>query len=238
MRIAICDDEEAQRLLLEKYLMEWGEQHQTIVCTELFPSAESFLFSWEEDRQYDLLVLDIELGKMNGVELARTLRGREEELPILFITGYDSYMAQGYEVAALHYLLKPVNREKLFSALDRLQRQRERGVSEEKILFQAKEGVLSLPLSGIWYIEACGHQCVLCTKEQEYMLKQSISAAEKALAGRREIVRCHRSYLVNLQHISAITGSELVLDNKKRLPVSRSLCREVNEAFIAYYSAR
>ena len=235
MRIAICDDEQAQQLLVEKYLLEWGEEHQISIMTSLFPNGESFLFSWEEDKEYELLIFDIEMGKMNGMELAGEIRKLDEEIPILFITGYDSYMAQGYEVSALHYLLKPVNKEKLFAVLDRLQRNRVKTEIEEKFLFQTEEGTLSLPLSKIWYVEASAHQCVLYTQEQEYVLKQAISAVEKLFSGKKEIIRCHRSYLVNLQHISAIVKNEIILDNKNRLPVSRNLSKEVNAAFIHNY---
>ncbi len=235
MRIAICDDEQAQQLLVEKYLLEWGREHQSSIVTNLFSSGESFLFSWEEDKIYDLLIFDIEMGKMNGMELANEIRRQDEEIPILFITGYDSYMAQGYEVSALHYLLKPVNKEKLFTVLDRLQKNRERNDNEEKLLFQTEEGSLSLPISKIWYVEAYGHQSILYTQDEEYVLKQSISAVEKLFEGKKEMIRCHRSYLVSLQHISAIVKNEIILDNKKRLPVSRNLSKEVNAAFIKNY---
>ena len=235
MRIAICDDEQAQQLLVEKYLLEWGEEHQISITTSLFPNGESFLFSWEEDKEYDLLILDIEMGKMNGMELAGEIRKQDEEIPILFITGYDSYMAQGYEVSALHYLLKPVNKEKFFAVLDKLQKNREKTDSEEKLLFHTEEGNLSLPISKIWYVEAYGHQSILYTQEDEYVLKHSISAVEKLFEGKKEFIRCHRSYLVSLQHISAIVKNEIILDNKKRLPVSRNLSKEVNAAFIHNY---
>ena len=235
MRIAICDDEQAQQILLQKYLLEWGKEHNIPIETNLFSSGESFLFSWEEDKIYDLLIFDIEMGKMNGMELANEIRRQDEEIPILFITGYDSYMAQGYEVSALHYLLKPVNKEKLFAVFDRLQKNRERSENEEKLLFQTEEGSLSLTVSKIWYVEAYGHQSILYTQDEDYVLKQNISAVEKLLEGKKEFIRCHRSYLVNLQHISAIVKNEIILDNKKRLPVSRNLSKEVNAAFIHNY---
>lgn len=236
MRIAICDDEEAQRKLLAKYLHEWaGEQH-LLMETVPFCDAESFLFQWEDDKEFDLLVLDIEMGHISGMELAMRLRDAGEEVPMLFITGYDSYMAQGYEVAALHYLVKPVHKEKLFAVLDRLQKAQQSGKAEEKILFDAEEGSLSVAASDIWYIEAAGHQCVLTTGKGFYLLKQSISEVKQSLESTKAIVSCHRSYLVNLQHVSAIVKGEIVMDNGSRIPVSRGNAKAVNEAFIKYYA--
>lgn len=233
MRIAICDDEEAQRLLLTKYLQEWAKEKQFSLEILPFCNGESFLFHWEDDKDFDLLVLDIEMGVISGMDLAMKLRENGEEVPVLFITGYESYMAQGYEVAALHYLLKPVHKEKLFAVLDRLQKTAK---VEEKILFQAEEGILSLVLSDVWYIEAAGHQCKLITGKGDYQLKQSISEIRTMLNGFGGIVSCHRSYIVNLQHVSAIVKKEIIMDNGSRIPVSRGNAKEVNEAFIKHYA--
>lgn len=232
MRIAICDDEAVQQQLLRKYLEEWAVENKDTLETELFLSGESFLFAWEDDRDYDLLIFDIEMGEMNGMELAGKIRMQDEEIPILFVTGYDRYMAQGYEVSALHYLMKPVHREKLFEILDKVKKM---GKKEEKLFFQTEKGPVSLPLSKIWYVEARAHQSILYTESEEYILCSSIGDMAQYLGSRREFVRCHRSYLVNLHHVLAIVKSELVLDDKRRLPVSRSAEKGVNQAFIEIF---
>ncbi len=235
MRIAICDDEEAQRLLIQRYVEAWAADNKVALETELFASGESFWFAWEDDSSYDLLIFDIEMGQLNGMELAAGIRRKDEDIPILFVTGYDSYMAQGFEVAAMHYLLKPLRKEKLFTVLDKLKKMRMRKKQEEKILFRAEEGPLSLPASKIWYIEAMAHQCILYTEDTSHVLCSSIGEMVRQLCGRREFVRCHRSYLVNVQHISAIVKPELVLDDGRRIPVSRSAEKEVGRVFIELY---
>lgn len=233
MRIAICDDEKAQQQLLQKYLAEWARISGTPLKTELFASAEAFSFACEEDRAFDLLILDIEMGQQNGMELAAHIRKEDEEIPILFVTGYEKYMAQGYEVAALHYLLKPIRKEKLFSLLDRLREKSRR--QEQRLLFQTEDGPLSLPPSRIWYLEAQAHWCILYTAGHEYTLHSSIGELERFLSGQPEFLRCHRSYLVNAGHICAILKTELVLDDNRRLPLSRSAQKKVNQSFIALH---
>lgn len=235
MRIAICDDEEAQRLLLQKYVEEWAQENRIHLETRLFTSGESFWFSWEDNNCYDLLILDIEMGKLSGMELAADIRKKDEDIPILFVTGYDSYMAQGFEVAALHYLLKPLRKEKLFTVLDKFNRGRLKKEQDEKLLFRTEQGPLSLSVSRIWYIEARAHQCILYTEESSYILCASISEMVGSLCSRKEFVRCHRSYVVNVRHVSAIVKPELVLDDKRRIPVSRSAEKEVSQAFIELY---
>lgn len=232
MRVAVCDDEMAERMLLAGYLQEYGQKNKVPMEIFPFPDGESFSFFWEEDKNLDLLILDIEMGKLSGMELARRLRKTDEELPILFVTGYDEYLAQGYEVSALHYLIKPIHKEKFFEILNRL---RKRSEPEAKVTFLSAEGILSVSVSRIWYAEAFGHQCVLHMEDREYTLKESIGEVEKKLSGKAEIVKCHRSYLVNLQHVAAVMRTELLMDNDNRIPVSRNMTGKVNDAFLNFY---
>lgn len=232
MRIAICDDEEAQQALVEKYLREWSEIHSIALEAVAFSNAEQFLFVWEEDKLYDLLILDIEMGKISGMDLARKVREENEEIPIIFITGYESYMAQGYEVSAMQYLLKPMYKDKLFTVLDRLQKVRK---AEAKIPFQMEEGMVFLVPSDIWYVEAVGHYCSLYTVERNYLLRHSFSDMLKILSKQDSFVQCHRSYLVNVQHVSAITKTDLIMDNRVKVPISRNSYKAVNQRFITSY---
>lgn len=231
MKIAICDDEKAQCMLLSDYLASWGKDREILPEISCFSNGESFLFAWE-DVSFDLLILDIEMGALSGMDLAGIIRKENEDLPILFITGYEKYMAQGYDVAALHYLLKPVQKEKLFEILDGLAKKKK---PEEKLAFPTAEGHILLPASQIWYVEAMGHGCLLCTAEEKRQIRMSMGAALKLLGGQKSFVQCHRSYLVNLQHISAIVRAEIVLDDGTRLPISRRAQKEVNDAFIRNY---
>lgn len=96
-----------------------GKENQIAIGAECFLSAESFLFHYAEDKTYDILLLDIEMGKMDGVTMAREIRRDNQTVQIVFITGYSDYISEGYEVAALHYLMKPVNEQKLYAVLDR-----------------------------------------------------------------------------------------------------------------------
>ena len=108
-RIAICDDSRADAEYLSALVREWAQGQA--VQLQRFPSAEAFLFRYEEEKDYDLLLLDIEMGNMDGVSMARAVRKENESVQIVFITGYSDYIADGYDVGALHYLLKPVKKE-------------------------------------------------------------------------------------------------------------------------------
>ena len=106
-KTAVCDDSPADCGHIRKLLSQWAQLRGLSIHTETFPSAESFLFRYAEDKTFDLLLLDIEMGAMDGVELAKRVRKDSETVQIIFITGYSDYIAEGYEVAALHDLRKP-----------------------------------------------------------------------------------------------------------------------------------
>ena len=107
-RVAICDDCVQDTEFVQSILSKWAAERKLSVQMECFPSAESFLFRYAEDKAWDILLLDIEMGAMDGVTMAKQVRKDNEAVQIVFITGYSDYIAEGYEVSALHYLMKPV----------------------------------------------------------------------------------------------------------------------------------
>lgn len=232
MRIAICDDEAAQRQYLGGYVQEWGDSARVRVDVAFFDSSESFLFAWEDDKAYDLVMLDIEMGKLSGIDLAVKIREQDQTLPILFVTGYEEYMEYGYDVAALHYLVKPVKKDRLFAVLNRVWEGRK---PEEKVLLETDQGMAGIGREKIWYAEAAGHQCILCLEKESLYLKCSIGTLEELLSGAGRFVKCHRSYLVNLEHAAAVRRTEVVLDDGRKVPLSRYLYRQVNQAFVEFY---
>lgn len=235
MKIAIVDDETDEQEILAKYIREWAKSKKELVEFACFVNSEAFLFSWEDDKDYALLVLDIEMGGISGLELAKKIRLQDGDIPILFVTGYDEYMQYGYDVAALHYLLKPVQKEKLFQVLDKLG---EREESQMNLIVNAGNEVRRLPLSAIFYVEADGHGSILHTVDETVPVRESFGEIERQLLSAEEAVKCHRAYLVNLRYVSAIRGAELILDHGERLPIARSRMKDVQSAFLRYYKDR
>ena len=233
MKIAIVDDVAAEQDILKKYIGEWAADKKEIVEFKEFFSSESFLFSWEEDKDFDLLVLDIEMGKMNGFELAKKVRTEEKNIPIMFVTGYDEYMQYGYDVSALHYLLKPVSKERLGYALDKLKSV----LKDEKksLILNTVDEVKRIPIDEIMYVEAAGHGSILHAIDEVLTLKESLGTIEKQVADSPEIIKCHRAYIVNLRFVSAIKNSDLILDNKEVISISRNQMKNVQARFLKFY---
>ena len=231
LSIAICDDEKTHTYALTDLVRKWEKQHSHSISIQEFPSAEAFLFEYSENRDFDILLLDIEMDGMNGVELARALRKENDDLQIVFVTGYDDYIADGYDVAALHYLMKPVKEEKLMSVLDRAVKLI--GDREKNILLNVGGTVLKLPLDKILYVEAQQNYIVIHTEREEYRTKRTLSSIEKELE--HGFFRTGRSYIVGLRYVSGISKTEIKLDNGTAIPLGRGLFEAANKAFIAFY---
>ena len=110
-RIAICDDSFEDIEFLKSIVKAWEKEREQNVSISTFNSSENFLFNYAEDKSFDILLLDIEMGNMDGVSLAKALRKDGCDIEVAFITGYPDFISDGYEVNALHYLMKPVKRK-------------------------------------------------------------------------------------------------------------------------------
>ncbi len=199
-RVAIVDDSNIDAEYEKSILRNWARDRQADVQAEHFPSAESFLFRYAEDKAWDILLLDIEMGSMDGVDLAKRLRQENDTMQIVFITGYSDYISAGYEVAALHYLMKPVGRDKLFEVLDRAAAAMQK--TERFVLLPAGGEMLRLPVGQIQYVEAFSHTAAIITATGVTQVKMPISEIEKLLG--EGFIRCHRSYLVGLKYIARL----------------------------------
>ncbi len=229
-RIAVCDDDPASVTYIHDLARRWAAARETAVSLESFPSAESFLFQFTAHNDYDILLLDIEMGNMNGIELARAVRTKNKEIPIIFITGYSDYLPDGYEVEALHYLLKPVNVEKLFSVLDRAADKLKR--NERFLVLPLHDGVVRLSFNDIRYLEVQKNYVTVHAAEA-YTVKKPLSELEQELDD--SFVRTGRSFLVNLRYIRKISRHDLTLKDGSVLPLSRGLYDSVNQAMIRHF---
>ena len=141
-------------------------------------------------------------------------------------------MAEGYEVSALHYLLKPVKEAKLHEVLDKAHARLSKA---ERVLFaEAGGGQVRIPVRGILYAEAMAHHVMVVTTSGAFELRKSFSELEKEL-GPQQFVRCHRSYLVGLSHVKRLTKTDVILENDTMIPLARRQYDAVHQAFINHY---
>ncbi len=230
-RIAVCDDNQTDLRYITAIVSDWAEAAQTAVQIQAFPSAEAFLFRYAEDKAFDILLLDIEMGEMDGVALAKEVRRENDAVQIVFLTGFSDFISEGYEVSALHYLMKPISSEKLAAVLDKAVAHLEK--QEQSVIFTTQGNTVRLPVGDVMFVEAFAHSCTVTTTRGTFALRTGISEIEQMLG--EGFTRCHRSYLVGIRHIRTIGKEAVTLDNGKQIPLSRRRYDAVNQAFIRYF---
>lgn len=234
MKIAIVEDEEIHSSLLQQYISTWGGARGKSVHVNIYENAANFLFDLE-DNAPDAVFADIQMPGMNGMEMIRRLREKDGEMPVVFTSGLSDYLQEGYEVQALHYLLKPIAEEKVFECMDRIC---SRKGARKLITVRTLDGMARLDLREVNYCEADGHYSRLVLADgSEIRVMMSISELEKELI-REAFVKCHRCYLCNLENVKQIAKDLCIFDNGASAPVSRRLYRELNRRFIEYYRKR
>ncbi len=227
--IAVCDDSGADREYVMDLVKQWATKSGHAVRLSAFPSAENFLFLYEEKSDYDILLLDIEMGAMDGVALAKRLRKTNDTVQIVFITGYSDYISEGYEVAALHYLMKPVKKEKLFNVLDRAVQKLHKN---EKVLNLEISGeMVRIPIYQIRYADVMGNY-VTIHGATDHTVKMTLGELEKQLDDR--FYRVGRSCIVNLTNIGRVTKMEIKLSDGTSIPLPRGAYEPLNRAIIAH----
>lgn len=229
-KIAICDDNSADTDYLSSLIKGWAAETGRIIDIATFSSAEAFLFNYEDNKNYDILMLDIEMGQMNGVELAKKIRSSDREVQIIFITGYNDYIADGYDVEALHYILKPVHADKLNSVLERACEKIKK--NEAALLFDLPDGMVRIPLYEIRYIEVRSNYITIHSN-REISVKTTLSKVEQELDD--AFFRVGRSFIVNMRYIRRIAKTEVILENETAVPLSRGMYKPLNEAFIKHF---
>jgi DNA-binding LytR/AlgR family response regulator len=226
-KIAICDDSDADRQYISNMVNRWAAGAGYGVQIDPFGSAEQFLFHYAEESDYEILLLDIEMGEMDGVTMAKQLRKHNDTVQIIFITGYSDYISEGYEVAALHYLMKPVKEEKLCSVLDRAA---EKLAKNERVLtFEVSGEMVRIPIYQIRYADVLGNY-VTIHAQSDTTVKMTLADLEKQLDER--FYRVGRSAIVNLTQISRVTKTEIKLSDGTAIPLPRGAYDGVNRAII------
>lgn len=230
LKIAICDDDAAQREYLWERVSLWARRNGHLAEVKRYPGAKEFLFAYSEEKDFDILLLDVEMPEVSGVELARAVRRENAAVQIVFITGFYEYFSDGFDVSALHYLIKPADDGKLYPVLDRAagnlaSRQR-------CVLLSTAEADIKVLLADILYAESENVYVVVHTAAGSYRVRMALG---KFMAQLDEtFFKAHRSYVVGLRHVRKITRTDITMANGDVLPLSRGMYHEIHAAVIKY----
>lgn len=227
-KIAVCDDLAADRELVCDLIGRWAARSGCAVQTELFSSAESFLFHYSEQSDFDILLLDIEMEGIDGVSLAKKVRAADDRVQIVFVSGYSDYIAEGYDVEALHYLLKPIDEKKLFAVLDRAVEKL--GLDDRTVLLSNSDETVRLPMREIIYVDVVGNYSIFHAKF-DFSVKMTLSKVETLLDDR--FIRVGRSLIINLEKVRRVTKTDVYMTDGSALQLPKGASDNINRAIIA-----
>ncbi|GAA0220778.1 LytR/AlgR family response regulator transcription factor [Metaclostridioides mangenotii] len=226
IKIAICEDEKEQQDLLKVYINQIFEELSIKYKLEILNSGEELLENYLKDT--DILLLDIQMCKINGMDTARKIRTLDEDVEIIFITSLIEYALEGYEVRAYRYLIKPVKYENLKENI--INCMKEVDIKNKYIMVKEQGNRIKLNISEITYVEVQKETITIHTLKKVYKINGTMSNIEKELDCSR-FFRCHKSFLVNLEHIKSIKQYAAVLEDSDEVPVSRYRFKETKDKF-------
>lgn len=236
LNIAICDDLKAAQLQLDSFIRAYCAERSLEVSVKLFSSGEELLDALRPG-MFHILFLDIYMNELDGVQTARVIRKTDQTCAIIFSTTSEDHGLVSYEVQASDYLVKPIKQEDVDSAMDWCVEQIR---STYRMLTVACEtGAVTLPLRDIMYIEIQGHTACLHTADRGGVLttRRGLDELEQEIR-HPDFIRCHRSFLVNMNHVRWLERNAFLLYNGETVPIGSTMVAKVKDQFMGWFFAK
>lgn len=240
MRITICDDSIKDLLYTERLLLKYKSLHpDKDFDLEKFSDPSRLYQRITEGKLTDIYILDMLMPRRTGIDIGNLIRTSGCESVIIYITSSEDYALDAYNVRAVRYLLKPVDENKLFEALDYALSYTRLRV-DSLCLIKTKEGLVQRPYSKIEYVENAGRKLEVHMTDGEILkslfIRKSFEEETREIAAQRNFLQIHKSFLVNLDYVKQLTSDSVIMESGKRLPVSRAKSTNVKREYLLYVS--
>jgi len=234
-RIAICEDEAFYREELVMLLTTYENESGNGIELDVYSSGEEFLEKSGQKR-YHIVILDVEMGLLSGVDIARSIRKYDEQVQIIFATSHERYAVDAFDVMALGYLVKPVSYVKLkkilYKAIMLTDFIKDREAAKKRyIQVKVKYETVNIQVDTIRYIEKKRNQSIIHGKENEYSCYETLTQLYEKL-DINTFVYTHQGYIVNYDKIQQVLESSVILEDYIEIPLSRKYYQAMKERFI------
>ena len=234
-KIAVCDDVASVCNELKTMIMDMKND---LICKEItidtFYSGEALIDNIKEENLYDLIFLDIELGKINGVEVGHIIREQMEDYvtKIIYISSKDIYDRQLFDVQPLHFLKKPIDSKKVFDDIQLAMKISEK--ENRSFEFKSFRNTIKVPYRDILYFESRGRKVFLVGTKNNYTFYGNIKDLEDVLP--KFFIHPNRSYFVNYEFVTCFKFEELIMTDGSVIPISRNKRKEIRELQLIFES--
>lgn len=226
VNIVICENDKNDQEFVKAKVVEILDDLDIEYEIKVYNSGDDLLEGY--DKYTDIILLDIQMDGLDGMETARKIREFDDNVEIIFITSFVEYALEGYEVNAYRYLLKPVKDENLRTSL--INCLNDRNFVKRSIVIKEGDTRIKISLKDIMYIEVQGNDITVHTLKDTYRTKGTMSNFETEINSNM-FVRCHKSYLVNLEYIKSIKRYTSILVNDEEVPLNRNKYKEIKDRF-------
>lgn len=226
INVTIIEDEESFALDLTDKISSWFQTHHMEAVVKWYPSSHP-VFSADSYLAADVYFLDISLKEENGVDIARKLRAQNYKGHIIFLTGFQEYVFEGYSVRALDYLLKPIDPVKLDRDLKLITEE----LSDQNYVVRTRSEMYKIPYKEILYISSNNHSIEIVTEKGKF--RQMISLREVLTHLPAYFQQCHRTIIVNIKAVTSLTDNRIRINGKEELPVGKKYLEQIRSAFLA-----
>ena len=231
--IAIVEDEASFAEQLQEYLKQYEEENDVRFKVSVFGDGAEILEGYEP--LYDIILLDIEMPKVNGMKAAEQIRAQDSDVTLMFITNMASYAIRGYEVGALDFVMKPINYYTFSMKMTRVLK-RTKQKAQQEILLTLPDGVKKLNVQQIYYVEVQNRMLSYHTDEGVFQMRGTMQSVEQMLSP-YAFAKCNHWYIVNLKHVSEVrkttaivAGHELEVSRRNRTAFLKALTEYVGGA--------
>ena len=225
-RIVICEDEITQRNTLKNFITKAFKEVSNALEILEYSSGEELLK--ENPKGINIYILDIQMDKLTGMDVAKSIRENNDTSEIIFVTSLIEYVQEGYKVRAYRYLLKPIKyedlKEHVLSCIKDIIKRR-----ENFMIIENKGCMEKIAINNITYIEVQRKEITIHSTKGTYYTKNSLDKMEKELEV-YNFFRCHKSYLINMKHIEYISKKSVIINNEE-IPVSKHRISNLKSRF-------
>jgi DNA-binding LytR/AlgR family response regulator len=228
----MCDDDAQELMRISSILDAYRQENKVSLTYNNFQNATELLFTMNSG-DFDVLLLDIMMPGISGMQAAYEIRMFDKAVKIIFLTSSPEFALESYAVKAYDYVLKPASKNKLFNLLDALFAEEQQLL--EGFAIKAKSGMVRILYSNLAFVEVVSKRVSFhLTNGSVREVSASLSAFEEKLLSRPEFVKVHRAYIVNLWQINELKAKELITLTGKTVPISRLLYGKVREAYMEH----